>query len=196
MGSTLSREEKRKKKERKSKAYHPKKIYYDVDGNLRHDWDRPPRNKNDELIRIMQEEAAMEEADEELMAAAKAKEKKPRLKSANAQPVQEEEGDSDDESKLYYVVSSPWINAWVAFAYASKTSPDPGPCCNDVLLMRDEEGKRYVPQDAVTLTRKGRRGDYRHITEGTWKQICSLYPGSGPAIKVNFKKVYFYDKFC
>jgi len=185
MGSSFSRAERKKKKERKNKAFQPKKIYYDADGNLRHDWDRPLRNKNDELIRIMQEETAMEEALKE----EQAMKKPPPLRSANAEAVEEEEDEESVKEKLYYVACSPWVNAWVAFAFASKTSPDPGPCCNDVLLDRDEASQCFVPKDALKLTRQGRRGDYRHVTEGTWKQICVLYPGSGPAIKVNFTPV-------
>ena len=91
--------------------------------------------------------------------------------------------------RLYYAVSSAWVNAWLAFAFASKTSPDPGPCNNDMLLFKDTDNKCYIPEEGMKLTRKGRKGDYRHVTEGMWKQICISYPGSGPAIRVNFVEV-------
>ena len=175
MGSNFSSAERKKKEERKNKAFLPKRIYYDENGNLRHDWERAPRNKNAELIKFMQEESAEEEASAE----------------ANAE-ISTDKSTSDkkeEPGKLQYVVSSPWVNAWVAFAYALKTSPDPGPCNNMALLCRDEENKRYVPQDGVHMTRRSRKGDYRLVSEGMWKQICALYPGSGPAIKVLFKPV-------
>lgn len=174
MGSSLSSQDRKKKKERKNKAFLPKRIYYDADGNLRHDWERPPRNKNSELIKFMQEENAEAES----------------IAEANAEVIIENHADKkEDPGKLRYVVSSPWVNAWMAFSYALKTSPDPGPCNNMALLCRDEEAKCFVPQEGVLMTRRARKGDYRMVTEGMWKQICDLYPGSGPAIKVLFKEV-------
>lgn len=93
------------------------------------------------------------------------------------------------DGKLCYVVNTPWINAWLAFVYVNKTSPEPGPCGNDVLLDRDEENKCWTPKADLVLARKSKVGDYRLVTPETWQHICKLYPKSGPAIKVLFKEV-------
>jgi hypothetical protein len=86
-------------------------------------------------------------------------------------------------------VSTAWINAWLAFTYAHKTSPDPGICNNDVLLMRDDVNKCWIPRPELVMDKGKRTGDYRRVSEATWREICSLYPGSGPSIKFTFKEV-------
>jgi hypothetical protein len=139
----------------------------------------------------MQEETAMDEADED-HANNEWEHKLVSIESSGnvnktvngvppvAQPVE----------KLYHIASSAWVNAWLAFAYASKCSPDPGPCNNQTLLFKDKENACYAPHDGLKLTSRGAgKGDYRHVSEGMWRQICVSYPGSGPAIKVLFKEV-------
>ena len=91
---------------------------------------------------------------------------------------------------MVYAVNAPWVNAWLAFVHTLQTSPEPGPCDNSILLERDEENKCWIPIPELVLARKAKRGDYRHVTQETWKHICKLYPGSGPAIKIpNFVEV-------
>lgn len=91
---------------------------------------------------------------------------------------------------MVYVVNVTWVNAWLAFVHLLKTSPEPGPCDNTILLERDEENKCWIPLADLVLARKAKRGDYRHVTEETWRHINKLYPGSGPAIKImSFKEV-------
>ena len=36
------------------------------------------------------------------------------------------------------------------------------------------------------MARKNKTGDYRRITKEAWQVYCELYPGSGPAISVDF----------
>ena len=150
------------------------------------DWERTPRNKKEELTKIIQAETINEEEEEDIARKDNTSEVVSSSPDGNKNPVSDV---AEPVPKLYYVVSSPWVNAWLAFAYASKTSPDPGPCNNEMLLSKDINKKCYVPREGMSRTRKGRKADYRHVTEETWQQICNLYPGSGPFIKVNFIEV-------
>lgn len=165
MGAFLAKRkaDKAKKEAREKAGFHPKRIYYDENGNLRHGWDRQKRNKEEEMAQIIETDSSVPD-----------------------DVIVEDgaEGKDDDDGKLVYVVNVTWINAWLAFVHLLKTSPEPGPCDNTLLLERDEENKCWTPATELVLARKSKRGDYRHVTEETWKHIYKLYPGSGPAIKV------------
>ena len=93
------------------------------------------------------------------------------------------------DGKLVYILNTPWVNAWLAFVHAMKSSPDPGPCNNKILLERDDVNKCWKPLQELKLASRTVRGDYRHVTPETWAHIQKLYPGSGPSIKVQFKEV-------
>jgi hypothetical protein len=122
-------------------------------------WDRPKRNREEEMAQIIETDSSMPEEEEE-------------------------EGGDEEEGKLVYIVSVSWVNAWLAFVHTMKSSPEPGRCDNSILLERDEEQKCWVPLPDMVLARRSKRGDYRHVTMETWKHIAKLYPNSGPAIKV------------
>jgi hypothetical protein len=87
------------------------------------------------------------------------------------------------------VVEVNWVTSWLAHVHFNKTSPAPGPCKNLPLLEVNEENTAFVPKPGLSIATKSNRGDYRLISEAMWKEICKLYPGSGPAITTKFVKV-------
>ena len=93
------------------------------------------------------------------------------------------------EDKTWYIAESTWIESWLAFVHYNKTSPAPGPCRNDYLLRVDDENKYWLPKENLIMARKNGAGNYRRVSQEAWRQICALYPGSGPEISVDFKEV-------
>lgn len=54
------------------------------------------------------------------------------------------------------------------------------------MLIADYENQKWVPRPDLVMARKNKTGDYRRITKEAWQVYCELYPGSGPAISVDF----------
>lgn len=85
------------------------------------------------------------------------------------------------------------MNAWLMYVHLNKNiNPNPGPCRNECLLDHNDPPTAWIPKKDLIMARKDKEGDYRRISKATWDLFCELYPGSGPAITVNFYEVSFY----
>jgi hypothetical protein len=81
------------------------------------------------------------------------------------------------------------MNAWLMYCHLNKNvNPNPGPCRNECLLVSTDSC--WVARPDLVMARKDKEGDYRRISKATWEKFCSLYPGSGPSIRMTFTEVY------
>ncbi|OQS04583.1 DNA polymerase lambda [Thraustotheca clavata] len=86
----------------------------------------------------------------------------------------------------YYVVSSAWYNAWLAYVQAPRSSvlsamaKPPGPISNYSLLYF-YNGRLYPHADL----NRGEDGDYRFVNEEAWRMLTSIY-GGGPCISLQW----------
>jgi hypothetical protein len=111
---------------------------------------------------------------------------------------------SQEPDKVWYVVDASWLASWLAFVhYEKNTSPAPGPCRNDRLIVPDFEAGRFEPRPGLVLSHHGRlTGHYRLMSAAAWSLIEKCYPGSGPEIRTSFHPVclflghYMPPSFC
>jgi hypothetical protein len=96
----------------------------------------------------------------------------------------------EEDGKIWYIINSAWVQAWLLYVHSNKNiNPNPGPCRNDCLLTPAEDNSIWVPKENLIMGRKEIPGDYRRISKECWEIYCELYPGSGPAIYVEFYEV-------
>lgn len=112
--------------------------------------------------------------------------------------IQADTNDEKDETKLWMIVPSRWINQWLVFAYY-KMGPEPGKIPMFTLLKQDasveggwrpknnllppESGRvnAGVPGGGMT---EDRPGHYRRISLEAWLKLLDLYGIEGYAIAV------------
>lgn len=93
----------------------------------------------------------------------------------------------EEDGKEWYIINTPWMRAWLLYCHLNKDiNPNPGPCRNECLLDVNEAGLAWVPKPDLIMARKEKEGDYRRISKETWDTFCEMYPGSGPAIRMEF----------
>lgn len=93
----------------------------------------------------------------------------------------------EEDGKEWYIINTSWMNAWLMYCHLNKNvNPNPGPCRNECLLESNQASTGWVSKSDLVMARKDKEGDYRRISKATWEVFCELYPGSGPAIRVNF----------
>jgi hypothetical protein len=79
------------------------------------------------------------------------------------------------------------MNAWLLYAHLNRgVNPNPGRIDNESLLDSNTEGTGFVPKEGLEMAQGKREGDYRRISEAAWLSFLEFYPGSGPAIKMEF----------
>ncbi len=161
----------KEKKPEKTASYQLKRNYFDEHGNLRLG-NRPLSN-----FFLMLTERIPFSGD------------KPRDKKVELEKFVELENSADQGAETWNIVSTLWIQAWLAFVHYNKSSPAPGPCNNEVLLRVDTENNCWVAKEGIRMATSKVTGDYRRVSTEMWKEICALYPGSGPEIKVDFVEV-------
>lgn len=94
----------------------------------------------------------------------------------------------EEEGKKWYVMSSAWIASWLAYVqFARNIAPCPGPCRNDHLLQWDYGEQKYVGRFGLFMARFDRAGDYRRVSFEVWSKFLEYYPGSGPAITMEYR---------
>ena len=121
-------------------------------------------------------------------------------------PLVEPKIEEEVEETTWYVMSSPWIEAWLEYVNVQKginsryvrivEAPYPGPCDNSVLLkwaLREDENindneVRYCWQAKKNLILASTTdiGDYRRVSKRVWETYKKLYPKSGPEIKMKY----------
>lgn len=93
----------------------------------------------------------------------------------------------EEEGGEWYIMDSAWVESFLNFAYIDKdVAPAPGPCKNHRLIEWDYSAGKYVGKFGLVMAVKERAGDYRRVNKAVWDQFCSFYPGSGPAITMQF----------
>lgn len=91
------------------------------------------------------------------------------------------------DGKEWYIMESAWIASWLAYVhFDTMNAPAPGPCRNDRLITWDYAQHKYVGRFGLFMAVSDRAGDYRRVSKETWEQFCAFYPGSGPAITMQF----------
>jgi hypothetical protein len=93
----------------------------------------------------------------------------------------------EEEGGTWYIMDSAWVESWLGFAYMDKdVGPAPGPCRNHRLIEWNYAQNRYQGRWGLVMAVKERAGDYRRVSKEAWEQFCTFYPGSGPAITMEF----------
>lgn len=96
-----------------------------------------------------------------------------------------------EEGKTWMVVDSAWVESLMAYLHGPTTAvaPAPGPCSNLRLLEYSLELNRWTGRFGLLQATPNFKGDYRRVSETMWKIIESLYPGSGPPIRMTYSAV-------
>ena len=136
-------------------AFDPRKIYWDVEGNLRHG--TTTRNREEELLQILQADSK----------------------------------DETDPTKIWMIVPSRWLKAWLTFVHFKLGDP-PGPIDMYTLLKYDNytldwRPKRNLIKPASNPDPKAdaaQPGHYRRISVEAWIKFIDLYGINGYAIAV------------
>jgi hypothetical protein len=94
----------------------------------------------------------------------------------------------DDESgKEWYAMDTAWIASWLAYAHGDKSvAPAPGPCRNNRLLAFDYVEGKWKGRFGLWMAKKEQEGDFRRVSKEVWEQFVAYYPGSGPAISMEY----------
>lgn len=90
--------------------------------------------------------------------------------------------------EFFYIMDSAWIESWLHYIHLNKDSPRPGPCKNNRLIIWDEESSKWVGRKGLYMADNSRSGDYRRVSEATWKEYCRRYEGSGPSIRISIRR--------
>lgn len=198
-------------------CYDTNKICFDAAGNLVYSKNVPVRDREKEIKMILEAEIEsdkeekstaavleqIEKATEEQSRLAKRSQKKNPGASTGADGTVPGTGESTKgpdissinqiqippppPDKTWYIVDAAWIEAWLSHVHAAPNCPQPGPCDNTRLIVWDEDLQKWVGKSKLYMATKQTSGDYRKISEKTWKVYEKLYPRSGPAITVTLK---------
>jgi hypothetical protein len=136
-------------------SFDPRKVYWDVEGNLRHG--TTTRNREEELLQILQADSK----------------------------------DETDPTKIWMIVPSRWLKAWLVFVHFKLGDP-PGPIDMFSLLKYDSKTldwrpKRNLIKPASNPDPKAdavQPGHYRRISVEAWIKFIDLYGINGYAIAV------------
>ena len=113
--------------------------------------------------------------------------RKPRDRKAELLQFGRVDDPTEKHGKRWFIVDACWMENWLTFLTGSTEDfavPDPGPCNNMRLLQHAPTYDKWIARDGVKAATQDVGGDYRRVTEETWKLYCKLYPGSGPAIEL------------